>query len=272
MANLTQQGGLGRGLDFDLRSNRIAVVGFTTALAVLGVSSVFRDDLSLLGSVSASVAVFLGWAVGRELDPDKPGAATLTMVLSLLLALITVPGAIATGVAMLAVRATAGTVGTRIGWGDVIAIGLIGLAVGLDPNLLISGLIIATWLWAAPEVGKRRVPALVTLTTGAFGGVAWVLLGSEGYPTVQVTGMAYVLAALAGGAMMLSARPADVAVENDARIAVVSTHRVRMGRIAAGSICLWAGVWGGVAGFWAVGPIFVGLIATAIYRVFVHSA
>jgi uncharacterized membrane protein len=29
---------------------------------------------------------------------------------------------------------------------------------------------------------------------------------------------------------------------------------------------MWAGVMGGVAGFWAIGPVFAALTAIAIYR------
>lgn len=272
MVDPTHNSGLGRTFDFSLTSNRIGVAGFGVAAAVLTISSTVRDDLTLFGALAAAIAVFLGWAVGRELDPQLPGAATVAMILSLVFALFSVPGAVATGVSMIALRVVAGTVGTRIGWGDVAMIGLIGLAAGLKPTLAVPALAIAVWLWVAPEVGRRNRVALAILGAGIAVGVAWVLFASDGYPAVEITSTAYVLAAIAGGAMMLSARPAAITVLNDAGTQTVLTQRVRLARIVAGSACMWAAVWGGVGGFWELGPVFAGLIGAAIYRVFVHPA
>ena len=82
----TQLSGLARPVDISYRSNRnmllvllLALVAGTTYQLVVGMD--FLD--SLWWGVQAAFAVFLSWALGRELDPDINSTAMLSIPLSL---------------------------------------------------------------------------------------------------------------------------------------------------------------------------------------------
>lgn len=259
--------GFGRHFDLSLRSNRIAIGGSFAAFAVLAARSFVDADLSIVGAAAASVAVFLGWAIGRELDPDRTGVATVGMALSLLFALFATPSAAMTAVAMLALRMIVGSVGSAVSSVDVGVLFLLGAVAGSKATVWIVGIAIAMWLASAPEVGRRRRVAIIVFAMGVAAGLgyAWWQSGSPG-STAEVTGAAYALAAIAAAVMLLAARPSPVTSSDDRGSSIINTDRVRLARLAAGSFCMWAAVMGGVAGFWAIGPVFAALTATAIYR------
>lgn len=274
MAGTTHVSGLGRHLDPSLPSNRFALFGTVVALGVLGAASLLVDDRSLLGAVFGAIAVFLGWAAGRELDPDRPGSAALAMGLALAFALVDVPSALATGVALMGLRLVAGTVGAALKPVDIVAIAGIGVVAAAVPTLWIVGIAVAMWVWSAPEVGDLRRIAVVAYAAGIAAGIAvaaWRTWAGDGYD-YEITETAYVLAAVAAAAMLFAVRPIAVVSVTDAGDAVIDARRVRYARIAAGSFTMWAAVMGGVAGFWSMGPVVAALVAAAAFRVFVHPA
>lgn len=241
---------------------------------MLGGKALLIDELSVLGVIFASVAVFLGWAVGRELDPDTPNVANLAMALALVAAVFFTPSVLIAGIALIGIRLVAGTVGAPITILDLFLLVFVGAASGAVSVLWIVGITIVIWLWAAPEVGDRRTWGLVSFLVGvAVGlGFAYYMWSKGTLREVDITAGAYVLAGLAGGAMLVAARPIAVISQTDVGTGAVDSVRVRFARLAAGSFCMWAAVIGGVEGFWAMGPVLAGLVAAAIYRVFVHPA
>jgi len=77
---------IGRGLDFRLRSNQMIAVG--TSLAAVGgmvvaLATGRPAGAGALHGLALGGATFLGWALGREVDPDFPGSAALAAGLSL---------------------------------------------------------------------------------------------------------------------------------------------------------------------------------------------
>lgn len=278
MAAYSDITGLGRSFDHRLTSNRIAFGGGVLAFGVLFVVGLITDDASLLasgfGAAFGAVGVFLGWAMARELDPDLPSAATWSMALALGFAVFVVPSALITGVILIAVRLVAGTVGASVKVGDIVVLGGIAFLAASTPVLWIVLITLGFWLWAAPEVGRLRGAGIAVFGLGALagGGVAlWTVLRDDGYD-FDITMTAYVLAALAGLAMMVAARPIGVTCVVDAGGSVIDARRLQMARIATGSFCMWAAVVAGVDGFWSVGPAFAALVVAAVYRVFVHPA
>ena len=265
---------IGRHFDFRLPSNRIAIGGSVVAFGALAVASLFTDDLTIIGAGFAAVGVFIAWAVSRELDPGMPSAATWTMVLALAFAFWSLPGALVSGVTLIGIRLIVGSVGVRLTLVDALSFALIGGAAMIDPIGWMAAAMIAIWLWTAPEVGKRRRIGQAWFAVGVIGGIAVGLLATWGDSPfdAEVTATAYVLAAIAGGAMLFAARPVQVTAETDGGSGTIDAVRVRFGRLAAGSACMWAAVIAGVDGFWQLGPVFAALVVAAAYRVFVHAA
>ena len=263
-----------RRLEPSYASNRFAIAGFVVALLVLGAKALITNDMTLVGALFAAVGVFLGWAAGRELDPGTPGVAALGMVLALAIAVFVPPAALATGVAMIGLRLVSGTTGAPVTWLDLAVFAGLGLVSGGSPVLWIVGGAIVMWLLRAPEVGPLRTWVTVAFAVGAACGLGWLWYQwNDGrIDDVVITATAYVLAAAAGAAMMLAARPVSVTAPTDVGGGDVDRLRIRFARLAAGSFCMWAAVIGGTAGFWGIAPIFAALVAAAIYRVFVQPA
>lgn len=274
MPDPTDLTGLGRPPDLRLTSNRIAIGGAALAFAVFAVWFLVTDEGSIVAAGFAAVAVFLGWAVSRELDPDRPDAATFALILTFLAVFVDVPSALASGVALLAIRLVAGTVGAALRPADfVVLAGLTGIAAA-TPSLWVFGAAFAIYAWSAPELDAQRLPARIAVVVGAVVGLgvaAWITWFGEGFD-VEITMEAYVLAAVAGAAMLLSVRRLEVGSPTDTGAGIVDGERVRLARVVAGAGLMWAAVFGGVAAFWALSPVAAALVVAAAYRVFVHPA
>lgn len=274
MASYTDITGIGRELNPRIPSNRMAVIGAAGSFAVLLLVSWMRDDFSVLGAAFGAVAVFLGWAVARELDPDRSDAAMFALAGTLAAALVGSPSALAAGVALITIRLVAGTVGAALKPLDLAALAATAALAGATPILWVAGAALGIWAWTAPEAEPNRRAVRASFVVGAVGGLAfaaWRTWFGDGFST-EITLEAYVWAAIAGAAMILASRHLAVASSTDEGSATIAPERVRMARITAGSIVMWAAVFGGVTGFWALGPVFAALVVAAVYRVFVHAA
>jgi hypothetical protein len=260
MSSTTQITGLGRTLSPSLRSHRVAFGGASVAGVVYAMLSVVTYR-SLSDSVVAALAVFLAWAVGRELDPDRPQVGAWAMPVAFAALIYDLPSALASAVALIAIRVVAGTTGGAVTWGDVVILALVGFLTGSDPALWIIGLTLAIWLFTAPEVGSLRNLGLSALGIGIGIGV-WF----ADPVVVEITQDAYLLAAFGGAAMMLAMTPKSMISVTDTRLGPLSVHRVGLARKTAGTFIMWAAVMGGVAGFWMLSPLLAALIATAFAK------
>ena len=266
--------GLGRELDPRLASNRIAIAGGAVAFLVLATVGLVRGGFDVFEVGFGAVSVFLAWAVSRELDPDRPDAATWAMALALGGTFLGSPSALAAGVALIAIRLVAGTVGTSLKRLDLIVLAGVTALAGASPVLWVFGAALGIWAWTAPEAEENRTPVRVAFVLGAAAGLAfaaWTTWFGDGYD-VEITMAAYALAAVAGAAMLLSVRHMPIESMCDSGDQPISAERVRLARIVSGAGVMWAAVFGGVAGFWALGPVVAALVVAAVYRVFVHAA
>ena len=265
--------GLGRELNPRLPSHRIVLVGGVAAFAGLSLAGWLRDDFSVFGAAFGAVAVFLGWAVSRELEPDRPDASYVAMALTFGIALVDAPSALAAGVALIAIRLVAGTVGAALQPLDLLVFaGTVGLATA-TPILWTAAAALGIWAWMAPEAEPNRRWVRIAFGLGAVGGLgfaAWQTWFGSGFET-EITMEAYVAAAAAGGAMIFSVRHLPITSMTDEGGAVISPERIRLARIVTGAVVMWAAVFGGIGGFWALGPVFAALAVAAVYRVFVHA-
>ena len=274
MVAYTDITGLGRELNPRIPSNRFAVIGAVGAFAVLLVVSWIRDEVSVPAAAFGAVSVFIGWAISRELDPDRPDAAALAMAVALAAAVVAAPSALASGVVLIALRLIAGTVGVALKPLDLVVLAGVAGVAGATPILWLAGAALGIWAWTAPESVANQWPTRIAFVAGALTGLAvaaWTTWFGDGYGA-EITTEAYALAAAAGLAMLLSIRHLPIASRTDAGTHPIRPERVRLARLTAGAILMWAAVIGGVEGFWALGPAFSALVMAAVYRVFVHAA
>lgn len=266
MDRLTSITGIGRSLQPDLRSHRIALAGAVLAAVSYAAVAVVTER-ELTDALIVGVVVFIAWAVGRELDPDRPGVAAWSIPIAFAASIHDLPSAVASAVALIGIRLVAGTIGAAVTWLDVAAFAVLGLAAGSTTGLWIVAVTMAIWLWTAPEVGRLKYAALGSLTAGA--GVSLYVFESQ---DAVITQEAYVLAAVAGIVMMLAMHPGTVVSTMDARTGPIHGGRIDLARKAAGAFVMWAAVMGGVEGFWMVSPVLAGLMATAFAKWFSRGA
>ncbi len=266
MASLTSITGLGRSFDPRLRSHRLAFSGVLLAAVVYTAIAVV-DDRPLSGALMAGVIVFIAWAIGRELDPDRPTVAVWAMPVAFAALVYDMPSALASAIALIGIRVVAGTIGGRVTWLDVGVLALLGFAAGSEQVLWLVGLALAIWLLSAPEVGSLRYIALATLVAGLVVG-AWM----ADAPAVEITQDAYLLAAFGGAVMLLAMKPSVVISPTDAPSGDIDPDRVGLARKVAGAFLMWAAVMGGVAGFWMISPVLAALSATAFAKWFSPGA
>lgn len=266
MAGLTSITGIGRGLDLDLRSNRIALAGAAGAtVACAGFALATGGEIS--DALIVGIVAFLAWAIGRELDPDRPQVAAWAMPFAFAASIYDLPSGIVTAVVLIAIRLVAGTPGAAVTWIDVAVFALLGFASGSTPVLWIAALALAFWLATSPEAGPLKGFALGSLVVGTVAGFR-----AAEFPTVDIGQDAYILAAVAGAVMMLAMRPRVVTSRTDAGRELIQPGRVALARRTAGAFVMWAAVVGGVAGFWVISPVLAALTATAFAKWFSRGA
>lgn len=229
--------GLGRPLDPRIKSNQIAIAGSAIFGAVgLAIGLVGGSDSWLWGGAAAAIAAFLGWALGREIDPDQQSTAVLAMAISGVVALVSAPQLLVVAVLLIATRILAGTVGNQIRGADLLVV--IGAAAyaGSQPvawpiaALLVFAVLRQDIRFALPTAVAMSLAAIVSaglfvdsFTPGVPSLVTWLLLGGLG---------------LAGWRRI---RVADVrsAADNGNRInanGVALARLATLGAIAAGSV------------------------------------
>jgi hypothetical protein len=148
--------GLGRALDFSYPTNiAIAALSGATVAGVLVWTLLSGRALgpAVLVALGTGASVFLGWALGREVDPDYPLSAFLGAAFTLagLLLLRLLPGFLAVLWFLAAARLVNRSAGARPTWVDSIAILVLGV-------YLIGW---RSWLYGLPALGFFLADALL---------------------------------------------------------------------------------------------------------------
>lgn len=256
--------GLARGFNMRRLSNRIAIFGWLGSLLVFIGVAVVGDRLSYSEALTSSFAVLLAWAIGRELDPDRPHVATATMTIAAVLVFFEVPAVLVVFAAMVCLRMVSGTTGAALTRIDLVVVALAGFASG---GLLWAwpvGLLIFVWLKSAPEVGRLRWFAVGFLAAGFVAG--WYL--DHGHlDRVVVTRESLLLAVGAAAFTAVAVAFTSVTARTDNRSGTVQVRRVRLSRSAAGMIAVSAAIVGGVDAFWQVGVLSAATLVSAVASV-----
>ncbi len=173
--------GIARGFDVRRGDNVAALVlvlGAAIAWAALSTGAGAAWMEVVLGSGSFALSVLLAWAIGRELDPERPatalGAALLLVAITGIMALAaTAPGPLlaASFLLLVATRVAAGTTGREPGLLDAVLVaGLVVLAVGTPAGLAAAAMLPVGLLLARMRGRRVRLPLLgLVLASGVVG-------------------------------------------------------------------------------------------------------
>lgn len=252
-------GGLGRGFDIRLVSNRIFAVGFLVSLVGFSALAAANDQLTYSEAVTSAIAVAIAWMIGRELDPDHVHVATLAMVLATAAVFVDVPSALITGAAMLTLRMTTGTVGRYLTASDLLLVAVVGYGAGGAIWAWPIGIVALVWMMQAPEAGPLR--------WWGIGVLAVSFIGAFYLADLDVLTVSSETLALAGGAVVVAAISVvrvSTTSSTDRRGGHIASSRLRLSRLAAGIYLVVAAVAGGVEAFWDIAPVGAGLVAAAI--------
>ncbi|UFP96238.1 hypothetical protein [Gloeobacter morelensis] len=260
---------IGRPVDLSYPTNR--AIALLAAVTTFG-GSVFQLFMgapwlqSGLWGLTAGIAVFLAWAIARELDPDKDLAAFVAAGLAMVgVALWGLPNLAVLFWLLLVVRVVNRSTGLSVQWSDSLAVLALGSWLAFQGNWAYAALTaVALWLDSQlmpanrGQVAFAAVGAALTLLALVFG---------EAAPNAGISlaagAVAMGLAAVFLPVLVGSSRLVSVGDEDGETLVPIRVQAAQALALAAGiEIALWSGV----AGLTAVAPFWAAVLGTAAYR------
>lgn len=231
--NLYARTALGRAIDPRFRSNVLAVTVTVATAAVFGLYNYFAADALASTWLTAAGAVFLSWAIGRELDPDRNASAYVAMAVAFVYAIFAPASLLlATGV-LLATRMISGTAGPGLQRLDVLAV--IGLAALLGTSAVgaaaLPGLAAGVVVIGRDSTQSRAL-GLATVVAGIA--AAWLV--APVYQPSATMGGSLLLLAVVTIALVSSIPAPRPQSTTDIGAAPLSARRLTGSRFAAAAI------------------------------------
>ncbi len=259
---------LGRPLDPRYRSNVLAVVGSGLAASTVFLLGLISAEPLPASALAAGLAVFLAWAIGRDLDPDRPSTAAAAMVVSFASTFFFAPSLLFGFGLLIGTRLIVGTVGLPLKTFDRAALLVIAGLMGTGVNslaataALVAGLIVSDG-WSARTrllgVGSLAIAALVFALRGAGFNFTFEV------ETLWVVGALLV-------ATWLVVPAATPHTKTDVGQQRLSGSRVTVARIVTSGSVILSGLLGGTEALHATaGVAGAVLIGTAIVRTISRS-
>lgn len=256
---------LARSIDPRLPSHRrvlaVATVAAVAAWAYAGGSS---DGLRI--AFNAGVASFLAWAIGRELDPDRPAAGLAGAALSAVMSILIGPSLLlVTVITLLTLRVLHRSTGLPPTLLDLLAL----LGVAYAGSQSTSGWAVGLALAFAvardhrlPDPAPRRqlIAAFLIAAAATASAVAGGVPYDWAVPTLSESGLL-----VAGVVAALSLRiyaPASVTDHTGRPIDAVRLQSARMGALGTGVL---TAALSGSAGIAALSPLWSAVIAVALW-------
>ena len=259
--------GIGRPLDFAHASNRYAVA--VTALAGLGTLlwrwATGADDI-WGWSFRMALAVFLGWAIGRELDPDDTGSAALASLIVIPLTVLGSPSLWSVVAVLLAVRIAVRTTGISPHVIDGIALvagaAYLGARAGTWPALATLIVAVGTDRYASPPGPPRTIWFGAAMTVTAIGAALWL---ADPPPWTEPTIAEWVLLGLAtAGGFLAIVNTRTPTGRTDFHDETLSESRLRFGRVLVLFTLVVGVVYLGGPAIGDLGPVWAAIIATTV--------
>ena len=256
---------LGRPFDLCKTSNRIGLFGpVLVAFGSLGWDIAAGNPPGMLEAARVSIAAFLAWAIARELDPDRPNTATVSMVLAGLGGVVG-PWEVAlliSAAALLGLRVLSGTVGGDLKPLDLVV--LVGLATFAGTRIdgwVIVLLLALGILDSRPDGFALAFPAML------IGAVLGGYITGPGLPSSSPDEV-WLWALITIAAIALSVRRDRIRSRTDIFDHPIRWPNVRAARVMAGFVVV-----GGLLGSTSsevvlLVPVLSALVATALVRTF----
>lgn len=250
---------LARPLDVRHPSNVTAAAGAGLAgLAALALTTFVGDGLSLPTAARVGIGVFLGWALARELSPDHVHAATLALVVTAAVALFEVPAIGVNVVALVAIRAWAGTVGHHPTVVDFLGVVALSAFAGTDPAMWAAAAALAVAIVSlSPHKGAASATAVAMVAAGVV-----AALIADPLVEVDVTLAEVGVLAVAAAAAVVVLPIGTVGSLTDRSARPMSPERIGAGWIAALVALAGVATFGRAS---EAGPIVAAMVAAVLY-------
>ena len=185
---------LGRSIDLTYPSNRLAVIASALAALIVAAGSALGAGIAA-GPIAAAGAVFISWAIARELDPDHPISAGIAMALSFLAIILLGEASLVLGAGvLLGARMISGTVGASLRRIDIVVLLGVSALLAMQGTAAAGVPILIAGVATSERPARRTVLiagsiGLVVGVTAALSGTA-VASSAEAPSTVWVIVMA----------------------------------------------------------------------------------
>lgn len=270
--NLTQMyryTGIGRPIDLRFPSNRYVMLVTAAAGAI---AFALADAEPLAVAIQVAGSAFLGWAAGREIDPDRTLSAGLAAPAAAAVALIGssegFPVSLgALWLLVLSARITVRTTGRPPSRIDLALHLPIAAWVATSPYGWPAVLVLAVAVIRDTRV-PERAPGENLWWGAAIGivgsGVAGVAGGTAPWETPTPTSAALLVAGIVGTAVLVRPQPVSSTADMDGR--PLDPARLSMGRMLLGVGAAVTSMIGGAGAIGAVGPMWAVLAVVAMVR------
>jgi hypothetical protein len=269
---------IGRPVDFSYPTNRaIAILTLLVMVAAAlyqGLTGVSWSE-SLLWGLQAGLAVFLAWALGREVDPDMALAAFVGAGLTLI-------GLFAWGLpdlgllfwSLLALRVVNRTTGLPATLLD--SLGLLGLGIwqtfGGNPGYgALTALVFLIDVWLDPENRREWIFAALALIATIIA----LVTGAATWPGERFSWLAVGIAmGLSTLFLPVISRTPPVTSQCDRTDERINSLRVQAGQVLAALAGIEMALWGGMTGLlnaYALWAVILGVISYRLFRVLTQN-
>lgn len=253
MDNIQDLSTIGRPVDTDYPSNVFILVFSFAAGLGFGISSFLTGNsvlLSLLFGMRSFISVFFAWALGREVDPDRPLSAGLAAIGQIIVIwMIDVPSLFLPLWALLSFRVLNRTSGLKARWADSFLVVAISLWLGYQFSWVIPGASAVILLADAVMEDPNRRQIIPGLLSGA---AAIYLLVNDTSIWMAFGNYPVKLGIVLGISLMFLSVIYDnrnVISTGDRSSKTLSGHRVQLTQFIALSVAILFPLWSGVYGF-----------------------
>lgn len=265
---------IGRPLDVRFPSNLYAIGAALASGGVGLLTELIRGDLSVVESFGSGAAAggsaFLGWAIAREIDPDRNATAYLAAPIGLAIWFFGAPALLVSGAVLLMARVVAGTTGGRLITADLVFLAGYAVITGLRPG----GVVAAVGLGVALIVDCRishhdSVRQYAAGAVAVVGSIVAAVVWADPVEFTSLSAGAAVVAVVAAAAVFTPI--GQVSSVGDMTRKLLDPRRILGARLATAVVVAAMIAVAGEDGSFAMGPVLAALVALPLSWAYTRS-